>query len=313
MYYIEKTDKPSFLEQKLYKIKIIDDKIFLPIRQENLIKQENPIKQEMPNNKEKNNNEMMQEKNKTNNISEKIQTKLAEKTNKFLQKSNSNKLVLSREIQKLNIFVNKLHTYNYNIVNGEKLFEALVCITLEYICQKSNIQKEETKISVLVNDLSDYTLQNIKQIATKYKTLNIVSNHLEKFKKIENGIYDESGLMITVSNNKKKSLIKSDIIVNIDFPEELLNKYNIKDDAIILNIFNNIRIDKKRFNGLIINDYEISAKDNYLNDIDSKKYYTKELYEAQIYNGIPYMELMKKIKNDRVQIKELYGLNGKVF
>ena len=290
MYYIQKADKPKFYEEKLNIVKIKDNKILLPIKNNN---KDGKIFYKI--------------------ISEKKQIKLAEKINKLLLKANSNKLVISKEIQKLVLLVNKLYSYNYNIVKGKKLFEAITCIILEYICKKNDLKKQETKISILVNNISDYTLQNIKKIATEYKTLNIVTNHIEKFKKLEDIIYNESGLMVTVSNNKKKSLIKTDIIINVDFLEELLNKYNIKDEAIIININDDIRINKKRFNGLIINDYEISVKESLINEIDRKEYYVKELYEAQIYDGIPYKDLMKKIKDDNVEVSALYGINGKIF
>ncbi|MBR3254860.1 MAG: hypothetical protein IKF97_01330 [Clostridia bacterium] len=275
MYFIEKTDKPTAMLKLLKIIQIKEDKILLPIEKQ---------------------------------INEKVQIKLAEKTHKLLQKTNSNKLVLSKEIKKFEIYVNKLHSYGYIIVDGKLLFEALETNILDFITSNKNIKKEETKLSVLVNDLSDYTLQNIKKLATEYKALNIVTNHLEKFKKLEDIIYSENGLMITVSNNKKKSLIQSNLILNIDFPQELINKYNINDDAIIVSVLDDIKINKKRFNGLIVNDYEVKT-----NKYIDEKYYIKELYEAEIYNGIPYLDLMKKIKDDNVKIKALYGLNGKIF
>ena len=54
--------------------------------------------------------------------------------------------------------------------------------------------------------------------------------------------------------------MKSQIILNIDFPQELINKYNIYDDAVIVNLKGNIKINKKRFNGLNINNYEINFR-----------------------------------------------------
>lgn len=286
MYYIQKTDKLSFWQEKFKIIKQKENKMLLPIKEKDVI-------EHIPN---------------------KVQIKLAEKVKKLLQKTNSNKLVISKDVHKMNIFVNQLYSYNYNIVDGKKLFEAMACIILEYICDQKSVNKEETKLSILVNDLSDYTLQNIKRLSAEYKTLNIVTNHVEKFQKLEDMIYTENGLMITVSNNKKKSLTQSNLILNIDFPQELINKYNINDEATIVNVQNKIKIEKKRFNGIIINDYEIKTKVFENSGLfTNKEYYTKELYEAEIYEGIPYTDLMKKIKEDNVQIEALYGLNGRTF
>ena len=60
--------------------------------------------------------------------------------------------------------------------------------------------------------------------------------------------------------------MKSQIILNIDFPKELINKYNINDDAIIVNVKGKIKINKKRYNGLNINNYEIDFRDDKKNN-----------------------------------------------
>ena len=71
---------------------------------------------------------------------------------------------------------------------------------------------------------------------------------MEKFKKLEKEIFEKDGIMVTVTNNKKKSLAKSNVILNYDFPTELINKYKIYDEAIILNVKQNVSISSKRFN-----------------------------------------------------------------
>ena len=249
------------------------------------------------------------------NIKEKKTIKIAKKIDKLLKKTNSNKIVLSKEIQKKEVINNLLYTMGYNIPDGKWLFEGLSLIVLDYIIQKYSLVKEECNISILVNDLSDDTLQNIKKIAQEYKSLNIVTNHIEKFKKIENDIMEELGLLITITNNKKKSLIKSSIILNIDFPNELINKYNINDEAIIINIRGNIKIHKKRFNGIIINDYDINVKQDILeNDIGVgyNKYYKKQIYEANFYKNMPYKDFYNIIKRDKIEICKLITLNGEI-
>ena len=130
----------------------------------------------------------------------------------------------------------------------------------EKIGGKKNMKKEEVSISILVNDINDNILENIKEIVKEYKKINIVTNHIEKFKKIEKQILEKEGIMLVISNNRRKSLLKSKIILNIDFPTELINKYQIYEEAIIVNLKGNVKIEKKRFNGININDYEICFK-----------------------------------------------------
>ena len=130
--------------------------------------------------------------------------------------------------------------------------------------------------------LSDYKrssiniLENIKEIVKEYKKINIVTNHIEKFKKIEKQILEKEGIMLVISNNRRKSLLKSKIILNIDFPTELINKYQIYEEAIIVNLKGNVKIEKKRFNGININDYEICFK--YEDEFDFEK---KEKYNMR--------------------------------
>ena len=279
MFYIEKSDKPSWLEKKINLIKIQQNTIILPINE---------------------------------NTKEKQIEKIAKKTKKIIQKnSNSKKIILSKELQKEQTYINYLNTYGLEIQNGKWLYEILLPNITEYIIEKKNVEK--VNISILINDLTDLELENIKTLARKYKTINIVTNHIEKFKKLEKSLEENEGIIITITNNKKKSLMKSQIILNIDFPNELINKYNIKDDAIIVNVKGKIKINKKRFNGLNINNYEIDFRDD---KKDTKalnnKYFLKDIYESELYKKQRISEIKEKIKIDNVIIKKLILNNGEL-
>ena len=233
---------------------------------------------------------------------------LANKTKKILSKTNCNKVILSKEIKKQQDYQNYLYTYNFDIIDGRWLFEVLMLKSLKYIIEKKNMKKEEVSISILVNDINENILENIKEIVKEYKKINIVTNHIEKFKKIEKQILEKEGIMLVISNNRRKSLLKSKIILNIDFPTELINKYQIYEEAIIVNLKGNVKIEKKRFNGININDYEICFKYEDEFDFEKKeKYNKKDIYEAKIVKKQPYKFIMKRIDEDQVKIIELVG------
>ena len=143
--------------------------------------------------------------------------------------------------------MNYLYTYNLNIVDGRWLYEVISDKVLDYVINKKDLTKEEIQLSILVNDLSDIMLDKIKVLADQYKKINIVTNHIEKFKRIEEKLLNENGVIITVTNNKRKSLIKSKIILNVDFPNELINKYRICEDAIIVNIKHEVKIKNNKY------------------------------------------------------------------
>lgn len=276
MYYIQEIDKPNFLFSFFNIVKLEDDKIILPIA----------------------NNEK---------ITLKKAQKLARNTNKILKKAHGNQVVVSKLIKNQEEYLNYLNSYNIRIVQGKWLFELLANDVLEYIVDKKRLKKEQIKVSILVNDMSDIMLENIKQIIRQYKRVNIVTNHLERFKKLEEQVLEE-GIMITVSNNKKKSLAKSEIILNVDFPTELINKYNLYEQAIIVNIKSDVEINKKRFNGININDYEIQFKDFEDFDYDKDNLYDKkDLYEVMSYKKQPYIYIRRKVISDKVKIIKLVG------
>ena len=123
---------------------------------------------------------------------------------------------------------------------------------------------------------------------------------------------EQEGMMITVTNNKKKSLLKTNFILNIDFPTELINQYQIKEDAVILNIQGNVKIKKKRFSGICINNYEIKKIQGLEYEDIENQFWNKDIYEAYFYKRQPIEEIKKKIRKDNVQIAWLQGLRERI-
>ena len=272
MYYIQETDKLNKIEKWFHIVKLENDHIILPIVKTSL--------------------------------DDKMAYKLAMKTKKILDKVNSKKLVLSKRIKQQENYVNYLYSYGYEIVDGKWLFQLLIFNVLEYMIKKLNIRKEDIRIGILVNGVSDLAIYVIKELVTKYKNVKIVTNHIHKFQNIEEKMIEEYGIFISVGNNKRKVLSKTNMILNLDFPTELINKYQIHNEATIINFRGNVKIKDKRFAGLNINDYEIHWKEK-----ENEIFYTKDMYEAIQHKNQPVEELLKKIKRDNIQIKELIAVN----
>lgn len=273
MYCIQEADKLNFINCFFNHIELEGNKLILPVTGEKKIK-------------------------------ETTCQKLIKKTNKILKKTISKRIVVSKKIQEQQKFMQLLYTIeDLEIIDGKWLYE-LICIDiLNYLCMKKQIKKEQTKISILVNDLSLIMLENIKEIAKQYKSVNIVTNHIEKFKKIEKKIFEQEGNMITVGNNKKRGIAKSNIILNVDFPTELINKYNIYENAYIINLKGNVKIEKKRFEGLNINDFDITFKE--LKEEECKIFKKAEIYEAGLNKRQTYIDLQKQLEKDEVKITKL--------
>lgn len=281
MYYIQETDKPKLLFKLFNIIKVKEDKIILPIKEEK--------------------------------ISIKKAEKLAIKTKKILDKTNCNKVVLSKVIKTQEDYKNYLYSSDINIIEAEQLTEILLLDILNYIKNKKTLKPEELSLTIFVNDISMNMLENLKIMVKQYKRTNIITNHIQKFKKLEEDFFDEQGIIITVGNNKRKSALKSNVIINVDFPNELINQYNINDEAIIINLRGNIKINKKRFTGININDYEIDF-DNF-EEFDYEKevlFDKKDIYEAELIKNQPFKYSRNDLNKYKVKITKLFGTNNEI-
>ena len=232
---------------------------------------------------------------------------------KKFQKRDINYVVLDKELVKNKNFINALNANDIRIFDGRWLIKYLNLEILEYIIENSNLKKEEIELAITTDEISDLVIENIKILAKQYKKLLVVTSHIEKLRKIEKQIYEKEGIMIVISNNTKKSLLKSKIIINMDFNKQKINKYKINENAIIINLEGDIKIENKRFNGININDYEIQiGREETIWRESQDKFYNKDLFESIIYVRDTYNNIRKMIKKNKVQIKELYGLNGKI-
>jgi len=239
--------------------------------------------------------------------------KLADKIGNKLQYYNINNSVIENNLN-IDNFKNRLYEKNINILDGRWLFNYLLIDILEYITNLQKEKLENQEVSIAVNDLNEEAVNNIYEIASTIKRLNVITNNIEKLKNIESKLYKEKGIMITVSNNKRKSLAKAKIILNIDFPEEMLNKYIINKKAILINIEGKVKINNKTFNGVNINYYNIEINNNLMNKFienDMIKSFDKNiLYESMLYSKTKFQNIREKIKKDEIIIKELIGNNG---
>lgn len=214
--------------------------------------------------------------------------KIIKKIKKIILKEKVDKVLLSDYIKKDAEFLNLLYSNEFNIANDRWLFKMLTCHVVEKIIMPEN--KSKLEVWITVNDIDNITKNIILKLANEFKRVNIITNHIRKFKNIEEKLYEEDGIMITVTNNRRKSLLKANLIVNIDFPKELLNQFAIFDQAIIVNLEGNMSIKKKRFCGRIINDiiiksYEDEQIEKFIKDNSLEKYDIRDI--CNILDTIP--------------------------
>ena len=244
---------------------------------------------------------------KSNKIRNKKIIKIAKRINKKLYDNNIENVVLSNYLEENEILKQKLYCQNINILDGRYLFYLLIPEIIEYILKRQKVKLQNGEVTLLINDFTKNNAKIITYIAQNVKRVNIVTNHSNKFKKIEDYLYNELGVILNITNNKSKSLSNANLIINIDFPEEIKNKYEINSNAIIVNIFNEIKIRAKKFNGININYYKACIPKEY--QIDG--FQNNLVYESSIYK-YSYENARKDIIANKIRIKKLVGINGDI-
>lgn len=223
---------------------------------------------------------------------------------KIINKNSKEKIILSKELKK--------YEKQLNLSKKENKVKFFIYDILKYITNKINIKIEFQNIYILANQYNKENIEIVKYLYNKVKTINIVTNSIGKYSKLEEKIYNEEGILITITNNKNKGLKRANFIINLDFDNEDIKNYNINMNSIIINCTNN-KIDVlKYFQGIIINNIEIKIE-----QIEENKELYKEFDKREIYNSFQnekgtYIEAINRIKNDKVEVESLVGMSGKI-
>ena len=190
----------------------------------------------------------------------KSKIKIVQKIKNILENKKVRQLCIEKNLKNDIQFINLLYSNNINICTPKWIFKQKTDEIISQILKDK--KREETEISICVNEVDSQIEKYIYKFAKEFKTINIITNHIGKFKKIEEKLYEENGILINLTNNRRKSLLKSKLILNIDFPKELINEFTIYDNSIIINWEDNLKIRKKRFNGKIIEEINLDLAEN---------------------------------------------------
>lgn len=226
---------------------------------------------------------------------------------KFIKIYGIKTVCISKDLEEDEFFKNS----TLNILNGKWLYKYLIFNYIKYISNEQENNLQGMEVSFLVNQITELDLENIEDIAKAVRCINIVTNSSNRIKRLAQKLYEENGIILNVTKNYKKSLIKSNIIINIDFSEEEINKFSIPRKAIIINIEKKAKINYKGFNGVNIWDYNVAIPEKYLdNDLNIDNFRKEILYESYLYKNTSPRNILKEIKKDNIHIESLVGQKG---
>lgn len=190
----------------------------------------------------------------------KSKIKIVQKIKKVLESQKIRQLCIERKLKNDTQFMNLLHSYNIKICSPKWIFKQCTDEVIDGIL--NDRKREESEIYICVNEVDLQIEKYIYKFAKEFKAINIVTNHIGKFKKIEEKLYEEDGILINLTNNRRKSLLKAKLILNVDFPKEIINEFAIYDNSVIISWEENLKIKKKRFCGKIIEEINLNLDED---------------------------------------------------
>ena len=141
----------------------------------------------------------------------------------------------------------------YPTLDGRYTMKAMIPELAEY-CYKV-MKPELDEIYVCTEVFSFENVNIIEDLTKRVKVVNIVTNH-RRFRNLEKRL-EERDIFITVSGNKRLSLKKAKIVVNLDLSD--FSIYNINRDMVIIDVTGKMQTPKS-FNGIIIRKVSVNTK-----------------------------------------------------
>ena len=210
------------------------------------------------------------------------------------------KCIISNKIENLLydenvLFLSKEIQY-YSKITEKNIMKSLIVEIINYIFNINKINTELENIYIFVNEYTKNNIQIIEKMCYKFKTVNIITENIKYYKQLENKLF-EKNILITVSNNKRKSAKNAKYVINIDFCKEKLEQYNLNMNSIIINFTNEKKFFDKLFKGVIINNIEVILNNNF-------EYYIKE-----IFGNIDNQLLLESyiLNNASINVQEYFG------
>ena len=248
--------------------------------------------------------------------------KCMKKVRKLIEKYKIDNLVFSNELEKLNIFEEEV-TRKIHILDGSGLMPYLIKDILEYILKEQGEKAELEDLYFCMKEPKQIYIDNISYLGEYFRNIHVITPNITKFQKIIEKIEEKENIVVTISNNKKKSLKKAKWIINFDFEDNEIKKYSIYRRAVMITMEPNYDYDSLGFEGIQIKKVDIDTSDeakeifsryNLLDNVPITTLYESLLNEGLlnkwILNQKQFYKIRNKIIGDQVRVIKLYGRNG---
>ena len=235
-------------------------------------------------------------------IKEKNEKTIFKKIIKEMNMHKVENVLLSKELNKNINLYHALEESKKYIITGKRMSKALLNKFVHEISKYTRFSKEKMNVLLLMNEYSLENIDLIELLSKDVKEFNLISRNYTKYEKTSARLFEHYGYMINLYNiDTTKDFRRTNLVINLDFSEKEIQKIKLPKNSIILSLNNYIKTVKNGFNGVIINDVEVTSLDKENNT----RYRGLALCEAQIYKPL------RKLKdNERLFNTEKYIING---
>ena len=151
------------------------------------------------------------------------------------------------------------------LFNGKKIFTLYLEEIIRSICKLLSVSINDLRIGIIADRLDVEKECLIKRLVTELRFLSIVSPNYKNMVKLTEKIYEDTGLVITVSDDDKNVFKECNIVINFSNDSEFVNNCKLYEHTIVVNY--GVKIQKKNYKGVII-----SGLNMYSNKFSLKTY-----------------------------------------
>lgn len=142
-----------------------------------------------------------------------------------LAKCGVKSVYLTKEVRAL--VGNDVFEGDFKVVNGHRLFEALLCKGLRWCMERDGMKSDEVKIGIWQRcfDMRGYEI--LERICAEYNYVGIYTNDMEEARALADGLYERTGAAVSVYEGEGE-LYKCDAAILLDNTDAvILSERNI--------------------------------------------------------------------------------------
>ena len=176
-------------------------------------------------------------------------------------------------------------------------------------CFKSLGKDEKLEeIHICADQFNRENINIIEEMCNRVKIVNVVTNNIRQYKELEKRL-ERNNIYITVANNKRKTLKRANLVINLDFKD--FKGYSVNRNSIIINAIENVALGKD-FEGICIERIKVNTNKVMRIFSEMENMEKSELIEAEIIKLQDYKEIRELVRLDKLKIMKVLGKRNEI-